>query len=87
MLRIFERLRAWWSKPSARKRILAVLSHTEWMRGSEVREAAGISGIAFFYIQMEKLEIEGLVWSKPEPGPIPAARGGRRGKIYRLRFQ
>ena len=76
-------LRHWWNRPPAKQRILDALSTTVWRRGYDVREAAGISNIGRFYNLMADLEAAGHVRSQPEAGPIPAERGGRRGRIYR----
>lgn len=66
-MKIWTRLKAWWNRPPARIRILAVLSDTEWQRSLTIIEAANIS-IPGFYHEIEKLEQMMLVESRIDIG-------------------
>lgn len=75
-------LREWWSRPPARERLLASLSH-EWQAPLDIIRKANMS-IGGFYSRIIEMEREGLVDSKWDEGPIPASRRGRRRRLYRL---
>jgi hypothetical protein len=84
-MNIFKHIAEWWRRPPVEQRILAAMSVTEWRRGFDVIKTAKVS-VGAFYSRIFAMEANGWVESKWEEGPIPAARGGRRGRLYRRKI-